>query len=110
MNHSAGKPDFVLEKSRARCGGKDGGPVHEMHTEANLKLLDEVCFIPFRRTKHEADAMMNEIVRQGLTQSRPELKRTASGKFVVEPEAEPALEPEPEIHPALESNKAHQVA
>mgnify|MGYP003322286436 CR=1 FL=1 len=58
-----GKPDFALEKSRARTG-KDGGPVHEKHVEANLRLLDEVCFVPFRRQEHEIEGMLSEILRQ----------------------------------------------
>ena len=42
------KPDFALEKSRARTGGKDGSPVHDKHVEANLRLRHgpgalEVC-------------------------------------------------------------------
>ena len=57
------EPDFGLEKSRARSGGKAGGPVH-MQVEQNLRLLDEVCFIPFRRQVHEVGAMLTEIARQ----------------------------------------------
>ena len=32
----------------------------------NLRLLDEICFIPYRRELHEIDGMMNEIGRQML--------------------------------------------
>eukprot|EP01043_Picozoa_sp_COSAG02_P106780 COSAG02_NODE_42782_length_381_cov_0.914894_1_plen_89_part_01 len=66
-----GKPDFVQEKLRARTGGKNADgifdghtPVHARHVEQNLRLLDEVCFIPLRRQEHEVQAMLTEIVRQ----------------------------------------------
>eukprot|EP01043_Picozoa_sp_COSAG02_P037604 COSAG02_NODE_2835_length_7924_cov_8.681534_4_plen_1683_part_00 len=63
-----GKPDFALEKSRARTGGKDGGAVHE-YVEANLRLKDDICFIlmpSFRRQEHEVPAMLKEIIRQAF--------------------------------------------
>ena len=56
-------PDFVQEKTRARTGGRGGVAVHE-HVEDNLKLLDDVCFIPLRRQQHEMPAMLGEILRQ----------------------------------------------
>jgi hypothetical protein len=60
------KPDFCLEKERALTGGRDGGPVHEdrVAVERNLKLMDNHCFIPFRRQEHETGAMLDEVVRQ----------------------------------------------
>jgi hypothetical protein len=61
-----GKPDFALEKSRALFGGKDGGPVNE-NAPANVRLLDDVCFLPFRREQHEIGAMLAEIIRQAKT-------------------------------------------
>jgi hypothetical protein len=60
-----GKPDFAQEKARAMEGGKDGGPVHE-HAAGNLHLLDDLCFIDFRRQQHEAQEMLCEIARQLL--------------------------------------------
>jgi hypothetical protein len=54
-----GKPDKGLEQQRARTA-RDGGPV-SLFVEQNLRLLDEVCFIPFRRQVHEVDAMLNTL-------------------------------------------------
>ena len=51
-----GKPDFNEEKRR--CEG-----VSE-HSEQVVKLLDQVCFTPYRRQRHEVDGMLDEIVRQ----------------------------------------------
>ena len=70
-----GKPEFALEKSRARTGGRGGGPVHTRHVEENLRLLDELCFIPYRRQEHEIGAMLAEIIRQAKRQvSQPHLR------------------------------------
>eukprot|EP01045_Picozoa_sp_COSAG04_P037112 COSAG04_NODE_9327_length_873_cov_1.980620_2_plen_129_part_01 len=101
-----GKPDFALEKSRARTGGKDGGPVHEKHdVEMNLKLLDEVCFTPFRRQEHEVQGMLVEVVRQAAIAPRLCLANGGGvaegvppgGDFGPEPEPMPdGWEPEPE--------------
>ena len=62
------KPDRALEKSRAHSGGTDGGPVHETHVEANLRYLDDICFSPFRRARHEVQPMIDEIARQARPQ------------------------------------------
>ena len=53
-----GRPDFEAEKRRAR------EKIHEPHVEQNLRLLDSICFIPFRRELHEIPSMLAEIVRQ----------------------------------------------
>ena len=37
--------------------------MHEQ-AEANLRLLDDVCFVPLRRQEHEVPAMLGEILRQ----------------------------------------------
>jgi hypothetical protein len=65
-----GKPDLALEKSRARTGHRHwaqgrhpGGPVHD-EVEENLRLMDDICFIPFRRQEHEVRPMLAEIIRQ----------------------------------------------
>jgi hypothetical protein len=63
------KPEFALEKSRARTGGKDSGPVHDGYVEENLRLMDDLCFIPFRRQRHEVPAMLQEIVQQAMLSS-----------------------------------------
>jgi hypothetical protein len=82
-----GLADFSLEKSRAWTGGNGGGPVHERFVEQNLRLLDEVCFIPLRRQEHEEQAMLAEIARQAQVAKR-----------LVPSDIEP--EPEPELNPA----------
>ena len=56
------KADIGQEKTRS-MDGKDGGPVNK-HAAANLHLLDDVCFINFRRQKHDVAAMLDEIERQ----------------------------------------------
>jgi hypothetical protein len=61
------KPDFALEKSRARTGGRNGGPVHD-RVEENLRLMDDICFIPLRRQEHEVGPMLEEIIRQAKLQ------------------------------------------
>ena len=86
-----GQPDFVLEKSRARTGGKGGAPVHDKFVEQNLKLLDKICFIPLRRQEHEVQAMLTEITRQAEV-----AKRLVSVPVPVG--VEPALDAPPE-HP-----------
>jgi hypothetical protein len=62
-----GKPDLFKERERALHGGARQGtepmPVHP-DAEFNLHLLNDVCFLPFRRQEHEMHAMMNEIERQ----------------------------------------------
>jgi len=60
-----GRPNFDEERRRALTGGENGGPVHPQ-AEENIKLLDQVCFIPRRTQEHEVRAMVNEINRQGL--------------------------------------------
>ena len=86
------KPDRALEKSRARTG-KDGGPVHAA-AEANLRLLDSVCFVPLRRQQHEVPAMLDEILRQANPEPEPEgFESEAEPDFELEPEPEP--EPDP---------------
>ena len=67
------RPDFALEKSRARTGGKDaaGNPAPvSAHVEQNLKLLDELCFTPFQRQEHLVSAMLAEIERLAI-EARP---------------------------------------
>jgi hypothetical protein len=51
------RPDFAAEKQGAQM-------LEEPYVEQNLRLLDEVCFIPFRREVHEIGPMLEEIVRQ----------------------------------------------
>lgn len=38
--------------------------IDEPYVGHNMRLLDEVCLIPFRRELHEIDGMVEEIVRQ----------------------------------------------
>eukprot|EP01046_Picozoa_sp_COSAG06_P045574 COSAG06_NODE_6321_length_2984_cov_1.050260_5_plen_86_part_00 len=54
----------------------------------SLRLLDDLCFIPFRRQEHEVPAMLKEIIRQAA------LPGGGLGQVIHEPESEP--EPEPE--------------
>eukprot|EP01046_Picozoa_sp_COSAG06_P044449 COSAG06_NODE_5992_length_3164_cov_0.971289_2_plen_394_part_00 len=54
-----GEPDFAEEKRRGRHA-------HDKFAAENVKLLDNLCFIPFRRQEHEIDAMLVEIGRQML--------------------------------------------
>ena len=87
-------PEFVQEKTRARTGGREGGAVHE-HVEDNLKLLDDVCFIPLRRQQHEIPAMLGEILRQaqpGLQEPEVTLKPGPR-----QPEPQPQPQPEPQL-------------
>ena len=92
-----GKPDFGLEKSRARTGGEGGGPVHETHTEMNLQLLDKVCFVPLRRQEHEIQAMLAETVRQLKSAPRLSVPDTLSeGIPPLTSTCQPEPEPEPE--------------
>ena len=78
-----GKAHFGQEKTRSMNGKDDRttrncqncchcfgakatgrtGLVHK-HAAANLHLLDDVCFINFRRQKHDVAAMLDEIERQ----------------------------------------------
>ena len=58
-----GKPDFEQEKARSLTGGKGGKPIHE-RARMNARMLNDICFIPFRRQQHEMQAMVDEIVRQ----------------------------------------------
>ena len=101
--------DFALEKERARTGGKNADgvadgqtPVHAL-AEQNLRLLDEVCFTPFRREAHEIEGMITEILRQARIAPHlgavPEGVPPAQGAPDFEPEPEPedgGWEPEPE--------------
>ena len=57
------------------------------HVKQNIKLLDEVCFVPFRRQEHELDAMLAEIVRQAAV---------ASHLCVSKADLDPAPEPTPD--------------
>lgn len=66
-----GKADMAQERLRARTGGLGGGPVHLEHVERNLRLLDDVCFIPFERQAHLMPAMLQEIARQ-LNEKAPQ--------------------------------------
>ena len=43
----------------------------------NLKLLDQVCFVPMRRQEHEVPAMLGEILRQAKLQPEPQFMRVA---------------------------------
>jgi hypothetical protein len=70
-----GRPNFDEERRRALTGGKNGGPVHPQ-AEENIKLLNQVCFIPRRTQEHEVRAMVDEINRQGLMP----LRRTSSAR------------------------------
>ena len=84
-----GKPDIGLEKSRSQTG-KDGRPIHERATQ-NATILDEICFINFRRQQHEMKGMIDEVARQRTC--APVLSYTEEG---VPPDLEPEPEPEPE--------------
>jgi hypothetical protein len=81
-----GKPDFALEKSRSLAGGKDGGPIHE-RAAMNARLLDEVCYIPFRRQQHEMKGMVDEVARL----------RTCAREIGYTEEGVPPQTPEPEL-------------
>ena len=94
-----GKPDFALEKSRSLAGGKDGGPIHE-RAAMNARLLDEVCFIPFRRQQHEMKGMVDEVAR--LRTCARVLCYTEEGVPPQTPEPELEPEPEPELEPEAE--------
>ena len=70
-----GKPDFAQEKRRAL-----GPPLVNGHAPQNVRLLDELCFIPFRRQQHEVEAMLKEIVRQAavpMARQEPEAEQAA---------------------------------
>ena len=70
-----GQPNFAEEKRRALTGGRDGGPVSAAAAE-NVKLLDELCFIPRRTQAHEIPTMINEINRQGFRRQTDLLRRS----------------------------------
>ena len=97
-----GKPDFALEKSRS-SSGKDGGPIHE-RAAMNARILDEICFIDFRRQQHEMKGMIDEVVRQRTC--APVLGYTEEGvppqDFEPEPEPEPEVEGSPRPKPKRE--------
>ena len=57
MDQRFSKPDFGL------CKASAGGHVATV-VEANLKLLDDICFIPLHAEKHERSAMLEEIEKQ----------------------------------------------
>jgi hypothetical protein len=59
-----GAPDFGEEKSRAMCGGKNGGPVHK-HAEENLRLLDDTSYIERQTSTPYLQQYVNEILKQG---------------------------------------------
>jgi hypothetical protein len=67
-----GAPDLSLEKGRAISGGPREQPVHP-DAHANIHLLDDICFIPFRREAHEKEAMLNEIIKQALCAQPPQV-------------------------------------
>ena len=56
-------PDFGQEKARALTAGDGGGPINSQ-AHLNIHLLDDVCFIPFRRQEHEVKGLLDEIERQ----------------------------------------------
>lgn len=89
------KPDFALEKSRARSGGEDAdgnpGPV-SAHVEQNLQLLDELCFINFERVAHLVPAMLAEIERLTIA-ARPRVVSCACDECAAI--AEEGVPPEP---------------
>eukprot|EP01047_Picozoa_sp_COSAG01_P036979 COSAG01_NODE_2911_length_6875_cov_93.023318_3_plen_601_part_00 len=60
-----GVPDFALEKQRALSGGEHGGRIH-VSAEQNIKLLDNVCFLPRRTQAHEVGSFLQEILAQGV--------------------------------------------
>ena len=91
-----GKPDFGQEKTRA-MKGKDGGPVNE-HAADNLHLLDDVCFIDFRRQQHEVPGMLGEIERQ-FVEDAP-LVRTLSPQSA---SSSRSTSPEPEVEAQAET-------
>lgn len=65
-----GRPDIALEKERAMTlTARDGSPLHEFAAE-NLKLLDDVCFIPRRTQQHELNGYLDEIIKQGIVDSK----------------------------------------
>eukprot|EP01045_Picozoa_sp_COSAG04_P018828 COSAG04_NODE_1772_length_5616_cov_6.346384_3_plen_147_part_00 len=64
-----GAPDFAMERSRALTGGREGGAVNP-NAEKNVRLLDEICFIPYRRQKHEIPGLLDEIARQSTCAAR----------------------------------------
>ena len=57
----------------------------------NLRLLDEVCFIPLRRQEHEVLPMLQEILRQAQVAAR----LCMPAQMTPEPEPE-QMTPEPE--------------
>lgn len=59
-----GVPDIKLERVRALTG-RNGRPV-SARAHKNVKLLDEVCFLPRRTQQHELKGYLREIVRQGI--------------------------------------------
>lgn len=63
-----GAPDIAEEKSRAMTC-RDGGPVHEQAVD-NIKLLDEVCFIPRDTQQHQLPGYLEEIIRQGVVAAK----------------------------------------
>ena len=100
-----GKADIASEKSRAMTAGRDGSPVSP-HAEQNLKLLDEMCFIPMERQKHLVQPMLDEILRLAR-QASPRVHscrcaECAAGLAGGVPEGVPPggdFEPEPEPMP-----------
>ena len=105
------KPDFNLEKSRARTAGKPKGQPVSTHVEQNLRLLDEMCFLPFHRQKHLVNAMLTEIVDAAVhrpprtcqcgecTDPTPDDEPPAvrfRSQLIAEPEPEVDVEPQPQ--------------
>ena len=78
---------------RAMTGGSNGGPVHEEARE-NSALLDEVCFIPLRRERHEVPGYLNEIIAEGIAtpeeEEPPEEEGGEDESFEVHEDAEAA--------------------
>ena len=50
---------------RCRSLPSNAGGLVNPHAADNVHLLDDICFIPFRRQQHEVGPMLQEIARQG---------------------------------------------
>ena len=100
-----GRPDMGVEKSRALTG-RGGRPVNP-NAIHNVHLLDDVCFIPFRRQQHEVDGMLTEIQKQAA--EAPALRPY---QWEPELESEPQLnsEPEPEPEPVQQQQQLSEPA
>jgi hypothetical protein len=106
------KPDFALEKSRARQGGKNAAGVFDdatpvsQHVQQNLQLLDELCFINYRRQEHEVAGMLREVVRLAAM-ARPRACTCKCTECVPhQPGATAALT----LHPGIDATLVRQVS